>query len=607
MFLALCGCAQQTRQARLKSEDDNERDRYQVRTIRDVASFDNTQPIEVFGVGLVTGLADTGGDPPPCDQRTLLEKQLAQMGVQNVKAVLARKDTSMVLVSARIPPGAHKGDLIDVEIVLPPNSKTTSLRGGHLEPCPLYNYEMTQNIAPHIARDNKATLGHRLVEAEGKLLVGLADGEEPVRIKQARIWGGGRCKIDRPFLLVLNNDKQFAIVAKQVADRINQIFHASFGGVPGGETAVARTKQYVVVKVPQQYRLNLPRFLRVVGLIPLRTGENGASGAIAEASRRYLSRLEEDVLDPATTVTAAIRLEALGEPARSCLKGGLKSPTTLVRFCCAEGLAYLGDPSCGKELGRLVVEQPALRAFSLTALASLDEAISQDTLLELLASPSAETRYGAFRALRALNEREPAVRGELLNDSFWLHQVAPGTPALVHITGARRAEIVLFGDDVVLKPPFTLQAGEFNVTAADEDQQCTLGRFMPRIHSAQHKQCSLKLEDVLRTLAAMGATYPEVVEVLRQARSCRCVQCSVESDALPQATSVYALQKAGERARARAEGQITDASEDDEEILKARLDLGATPTLFEKDDKTKIRTSEFSPPRQRKPKDQNRG
>src|SRR4029077_6572454 len=118
--------------------------------------------------------------------------------------------------------------------------------------------------------------------------------------------------------------------------------------------------------------------------------------------------------------------------------------------------------------------QPALRAFSLTALASLNEAISHVELTRLLASPLAETRYGAFRALRALDDRDEAVRGEFLNDSFWLHRAAPGSPSLVHVSSSRRPEAVLFGGAVCLVPPFSFLAGEFTVTAGADDTKCTI-------------------------------------------------------------------------------------------------------------------------------------
>jgi flagellar basal body P-ring protein FlgI len=583
LLIPLLGCAQQ--QARLQSEDEG--DKTEVKTVKDVATFDNTEPIPVAGVGLVTGLADTGGDAPQGDYRTMMENELKKKGITNVKEILARKDVSLVLVSGLVPPGARKGDPVDIEVSLPPGSKTTSLRGGYLQACKLFNYELAQRVAPTLAGNNRnAVLGHPIVVAEGPLQVGLGEGDESMRLKQGRIWGGGRCRVDRPFLLVLNTDKQFAAMAKLVADRINETFQEHLDGPFGRQTAKAENNQYVVLSVPETYALNLPRYLRVVGLVPLRMDETGSSAATVEAAQKYRRRLEEEILDPARTITAALRLEALGERSRLALKRGLESENTLVRFSCAEALAYLNDPAGGKELGRLVVEQPALRAFCLTALASLDQAVSHDALTELLDSPAAETRYGAFRALRALNERDPLIKGEWLNDTFWLHRVASNTPGLVHVCGTRRAEVVLFGEEAQLRPPFAIQAGPFNVTAADEDTRCTIGRYGLGDTPA-HRQCSLKLDEVLRHLANMGASYAEVVEVLRQAHECECVNCPVVSDALPQATSVYALKKAGERAAARTDGH-GDAG-DEEEILSTRLDLGATPNLFEKGDASRLK------------------
>jgi hypothetical protein len=583
LLLALVGCARQ--QMRLQAEDEGDRDRYAIETVRNVAQFDNTEPLPVAGVGLVTGLAGTGGDAPPGDFRTMLENDLKKRGVTNVKQVLADKNHSMVLVSALYPAGARKGDPIDIEVSLPPGSKTTSLRGGYLQKCVLFNYDFAERVAPNFAEGNTNALkGHPVVEAEGAVIVGLGDGDEAARVKRGRIWSGGRCRRDRPFVLVLNENKRFATVSKLVADRINETFQSPFNTGFNNGTAVA-SKDYVVLQVPPQYRLNLQRYLRVVGLVPLRVGGEGAPRS-SQVAENYRRRLEEEILDPAHAVTAALRLEALGDSSRAVLKKGLTSEHALVRFCAAEGLAYLNDPACAKELGRAVVEQPALRAFALTALASFDEAVSQETLVDLLSSANPETRYGAFRALRALNEREPAVQGEYLNEAFWLHKVAPGTPGLVHVSGRKRPEVVLFGEEPFLRAPFGFRAGEFNVTAAEGNNHCIVSHFAG--NRAERRQCSLKLEDVLRTLASLGADYADVVEVVRQARGSECLTCSVEVDALPQATSVYALQRAGERAKAHGDGQAVAAA-DDEEIVNARAELGATPTLFEKHEAAPLR------------------
>jgi hypothetical protein len=582
LLLSPAGCAHQ--QTRMKSADENDKDKLaEVKTIRDVASFSNINPIVVSGVGLVTGLEGTGGDPPPGGYRTLLEDELRKKKVEHIKEVLASRNNAVVLVSALIPAGAHKGDPLDLEVVVAPGSRATSLRGGYLQDCFLYEYETTKSLDPNYGGANRWLKSHPLARAGGPLLVGFNEGDEQSRLKQGRLWGGGRSEINRPFYLVLNDGQQFARMAKVVADRINETFHGPFPGTLG-EIAVAKNKAVVYLNVPFQYRHNLPRFLRVVGFIPLGESLEGleenrlspsanAKFVSMETAQAYRRRLEEDLLEPSRAVKAALRLEALGSGSIAALKRGLDSAHSLVRFASAEALAYLGDPSCGAELARLVEQQPVLRAFALTAMASLDEAVCHVKLRELLSSPSVETRYGAFRALRTLDERDPAVQGELLNDSFWLHRVHSDTPPLVHLSTSRRAEVVLFGEDPRLVPPFSFLAGEFTVTAGDEDDHCTIRRVSVS-HSTRPQQCSLSLKDILHALADMGGMYPEAVELIRQAGTYNSLSCPVAVDSLPQAISIYTLARDG--------ANNPDFFNTDQEILDAREDLGATPTLFDK-------------------------
>jgi hypothetical protein len=341
-------------------------------------------------------------------------------------------------------------------------------------------------------------------------------------------------------------------------------------------------------------------------LIPLREPDKlkelqanrlGSAGGVAPGTRvSYRKRVGEDLLDPAHTISAALRLEALGTESIPALKSGLESSHTLVRFAAAEALAYMDCSSAGEELGRLVEEQPALRAFCLVALASLNEAVSHVELSRLLAAPAAETRYGAFLALRTLDDRDAVVKGELLNESFWLHRIAPNSTPLVHLAGSRRVEVVLFGAEPRLVPPFSFLAGEYTVTAATGDDHCT-NTYL----GSSKRQCPLRLAEVLKTMADLGAMYPEVVDVLRQADRCQCLSCPVAIDALPQATSVYELAMEGHN----RDPQLLVGAE---EIRKARSDFGSTPTLFEKESGPRalsaVERDEEAALRDRKPKNE---
>lgn len=591
-FGLLAGCAHQ--QTRLQSDEEPEREKeVEIKTIGDVTSVANAEPIAVMGVGLVVGLDGTGGGAPPGAYRTMLEDQLRKredqlrkMGIDSIKQLLGSPNVSLVLVSGQIPAGARKGDKIDLEVATPPQSKTTSLRGGYLLDCHLFNYESTKRLDPDSSGPDRSLMGHPVATAEGALLVGLGDGDEGAKLKQGRIWNGGKTRIDRPFYLVLNSDQQYARLAQAVSDRINERFHGSTAGGLNN-MADAKSKSVVFLRVPPQYQHNLPRFLRVIRLIPLRDQLKelqqdrlgGVNGTLSVgAGSPYRRRMQEDLLDPKKTITAALRLEALGDDSMPALKKGLTNDHVLIRFASAEALAYLGSPSCGEELARLVEQQPALRSYSLTALASLDEAVSHVKLRDLLGSGSAESRYGAFRALRALDEREPAIAGEQFNDSWWLHRVAPHAPALAHMSSSRRPEIVLFGENPSLKAPLSLLTGEFTVTAAENDPRCTICRFSTR-HGTSRKQCSLELYDVLRTMAELGAQYPDVVELLRQADLTRTATCRIAVDALPQATDIYEL--------ARSSTDDPELLRTDISVLEGKADFGATPNLFEKSRKKK--------------------
>src|SRR5207248_1502633 len=243
-------------------------------------------------------------------------------------------------------------------------------------------------------------------------------------------------------------------MAATVADRLAGTSHAT--AEPGTKLAEAKTRELVLVNVPPAYRHNHYRFLLVARQVPLLP---------VNPDSLYRRKLEEELLDPATAIAAAVKLEALGGDSHRQLRLGLRSSSPWVRFAAAEALAYLGQTDGAEELARLAAEHPAVRAQCLKALAALDDGASTDRLAELMANPDPALRYGAFVALRLVDERNPAVGGQLLNNSFWLHRVAPGSPGLVHLTSDRRSEVVLFGDGLRLRGPFTLPVGsDFTVS-----------------------------------------------------------------------------------------------------------------------------------------------
>ncbi len=512
---------------------------------------ENMGPIAVSGVGLVYRLQPgTGSHAPVGAWRQLLENGLKKQGWTNVREILddPNKTTSLVLVSALVPPGARKGEPLDLQISVPDDSKTVSLRGGLLMPCELTEYDTTSNLSA-------AVKGTAPAGPPGRLLLGkvwartlekaavvagtydkaqfaaAVDGEEPTR-RAGRVWAGGKVADNRPYFFVLKPGDDNIRMSAEVAERLNATFHAN--GDPGRKVAEAQPK-VVVVNVPYIYRHNHHRFLivsRQVPMVPVAPGS------------MYRDRLAADLLDPATCMLAAVKLEALGGESRRPLRVGLESPSPWVRFAAAEALAYLGHTDGAAVLAKTVEEHPALRAYALKALAVTDDASCTDHLAELLGSTDPVVRYGAFIALRLADEAHPAVRGTLLNDSFHVHRVAPGSPGLVHVASDRRSEVVVFGDGVKLRGPFTLPLGnEFTVSVPANGPEAKVSRIVRVKGQPDVKEvtCATDLTAVLATVARLGGGYGEAVELVRRADTAQVLTAAVAQDAIPRQLSVQQL------------------------------------------------------------------
>jgi hypothetical protein len=595
LMIGLVGCSHaQTRGQAADENDKEDHDIKNVQVVGDVIDIGNVRPAAVSGVALVCGLEGTGGGVPVGDFRMMLEKQLHKDGVQNVSELLDHPNYTLVLVSAVIPVGARRGDTLDIEVSLPPQSKATSLRGGYMLACDLVETELKQGGAG----GNHLLTGHIKARAqEGPLLVGFGEGKEDVGVRRGRIWRGAVNYYDSPFYLFLRNDQRSARVASTVATKINTAFpddarkqhlmlvakrlqtleevttdiNDKFHGPSNlgrGECAYPVGKEIVYLNVPVEYRLNPERYLNVVRLIPLRE--------TAQTGGRYRTHVREMLLDPKDTIRAALRLEALGKESIPTLKSGLSSREPLVRFASAEALTYLGSTAGVEELARLAEKYEPLRGACLTAMAGLNESCSQMRLVELMKCSSTEARIGAFRALLTMNEADlgratsSAIPGELLNDVFWMHHVASSSQPLVHVATERRAEIVVFGDSPSLVPPFKLLVGsEFHITAEAGDPRCTVTRFVVKPAKVDPQQCSFKLDDVLHKIAMMGGQYTDVVDLLRAVQRNKCLSCDVAFDALPSATSVQLLAACGGDA-----SQLKDNADLQQEVLAIQQDLG---------------------------------
>jgi hypothetical protein len=169
----------------------------------------------------------------------------------------------------------------------------------------------------------------------------------------------------------------------------------------------------------------------------------------------------------------------------------------------------------------------------------VDDAEAHLALRELMSGTSAETRYGAFRSLSVLDANDPFIRGEKLNDQFMLHVLATEGSPLVHLTNRRFAEVVLFNAEQEFQTPIAIKAGEhILITAPSGSETITVSRYeLGKSH--QRQQVSRRIADVVKAVSEMGASYPDVAQMLVQADNQQNLPGALEIDALPKAGRAY--------------------------------------------------------------------
>ncbi len=518
--------------------------------VGDLAYIVRTAEIKLEGVGLVVGLDNTGVNPGPSYERTKLLEEMRRAQVDNPNKLLEDPRVSMVQVSVTVPAGISKSDRLDAEVDVPANCGTKSLAGGYLLTCSLREVLVLGGTPKE---------GAEAAFAQGAVFTGSLS--EPTNAKKGRVLGGVRVKKDVPFQLILKENRKSFRTSAILEGVVNSRFPQTEGVNQKG-SALAKTDQFLVLKVPRVYHQNQDRFFRVVKLLPM------VDSPALRAER--IAAWRQQLLDPKTAGIAALRFEGLGVTAADTLKDGLKSPNAQVRFMAAEALAYLGDSSGVDVLADEIRKEPRFRAEGLAALAAMDQEVAGIKLRKLLDEPNVEVRYGAFNALRTIGDDtflgrvrvldDPKVDPDNIQDGdgmavaiaknvgkhrkddpFALYMVDCDGPAMVHVARTRRSEIVVFGRGMRLLTPVVLGGGQILLNAADGDAEVEICKIVPgKFNDADLKVSSaLDIGEVIRRIANLGANYPEIVAILQSAEKQKNLPGPVVIDAVPGSSPLY--------------------------------------------------------------------
>jgi hypothetical protein len=517
----LGGCSSWDVLSRSQSPDKDESPEKKTQLTGDLAVPFGLYPVRIEAVGLVTGLHHTGSDPAPSSQRSALVAEMQARGVAMPNSVLASGNTALVLVRGFLRPGIQKNDTFDVEVRIPSQSETTSLRDGYL---------LETRLKEMRVLDGRFHDGHVLGLAKGPVLVDPSAGSkgksDHVLLGRGRILGGGVCLKSRSLGLVLKPEHQNVRNSARVAAAVNKRFNTLDKGIKTG-VATAKTDEFIELVIHPRYKDNISRYVQVVRAIAVRESP-------AEQAER-LVLLEKQLADPITASHAAMQLEAIGKAGIDVLLKGIQSKDAEVRFYAAESLAYLDRREAAEPLGQIAREYPAFRVFALAAMGAMQDAAAYDQLRNLLSVPSAETRYGAFRALWTMNNKDPLVLGEQLGGQFGYHVLDSQGPPMIHVTLKKRPEVVLFGHEQRLRSPVYLEAGGRIMIheSRTNPEEIVVSRFAVG-EQDQQRVVSNRIDDVIRAVVELGGTYPDVVQALTQAKTRGALPGRFEVDALPE-------------------------------------------------------------------------
>ncbi|MBV8487110.1 MAG: hypothetical protein JO161_02410 [Planctomycetaceae bacterium] len=201
----------------------------------------------------------------------------------------------------------------------------------------------------------------------------------------------------------------------------------------------------------------------------------------------------------------------------------------------------------------------------------MDQNAAHMKLRNLMSEPDNELRYGAFNALRTLDPHDPSLgqvhvlddprteeqqdeapdsmalalasgaRRPRTEDPFALYIVDSEGPPVVHVSRTRRSEIVVFGRSQKLLPPIVLGTGAILLNAAEKDDEIEISKIVPsKFGDSDVKlRTSLELTEVIRRVANLGTTYPEVVAILDAANRQRNLPGTLVVDAVPVSNMDY--------------------------------------------------------------------
>ena len=318
--------------------------------------------------------------------------------------------------------------------------------------------------------------------------------------------------------LLIRTDGKSVFLSKQIGDAVNRRFHNYSKGVQQG-VATPHTDALIELQPHPRYKYNVSRYMRVVRSIAVKESIDEQQGR--------LRLLEKQLLDPVTSSTAALRLEAIGKDGIPTLHNGLNNNDPEVRFYSSEALAYLDDATAATALGEAVRSQPGVPRQCLDGPECAERRrIGRRTAHTIRPTQRRNSLWGLPSPVGNEPTRSVNSGRSISTADSTTMPLRTGGPPMVHVTRSFRPEIVTFGPDQVLRLPLSVDAGKsigVNSTNGNDGpadgKHITVSRFEAG-KPDQKRVVSCRLDDVIHAIVDLNGTYPDVVQFLQRAKTC---------------------------------------------------------------------------------------
>ena len=449
-------------------------------TVGAEAAFRGIEPVLVSGFGIVVGLNGTGGGELPVPIQNTMERQVSlggigkggagsigEMGPMTPQEFLRRDDVAVVIVEARVPPGAPEGAKFDLSVRALPGSSVTSLEGGTL-------WSTELRIGPATVFGGMKS--HLLGEGKGPVAINPfsepsvgPSGELTITRTRGRVLNGG--VVTNPLLIEMVLDNDSPSRARAVVQAIN----SKFPREPGDDGAIARGRgaggeskayQSIAIRVPQSYKTNPYEFLQLVRYM-----------RIDQAFLQEYARQDVEGMKASPGMADDYRwlLQSIGKPALPFMVPMYEYPEYGPRMAALTAGARLGDARTVGPLIELANDGTgSLQTDAIMLLGDMPRNPSINMALRvMLGSPDLDIRVAAYDAL--VKRDDPSIvrvpvgreRGSgIPKFTLDLVPIPSGAEPMIYVTQQGEPRVVLFGgiDQSGARPRPGAVSGEIQFT-----------------------------------------------------------------------------------------------------------------------------------------------